>query len=239
MKLIIIVVFSLLLSRCSSSHVEASKKSNVTLLSMLQANQNDSLKKNSFQVEILYCGITEGLFKFSFSIKNNSPDTVTISPFLFYYKPTYFKVDSLDDKHQLIVQSIAPEKEIYKLNQIKTSLSTKVNPYSLNNKSVGAIAKEGLVSGTIATIFGQKVEDVESQRQEDEYEWNKSHNNNIIEVNRQISFWHNNELKQTNLSPNNNVDGTVFFPIVQNVNEVEIILPISNNYFTFRYKQVN
>ena len=239
MKHIVIIFFVFISFSCITSRDASSNKPRITLFSIPSASQNDTTKNNVYEVKILYNKITNGLLEFSYSVKNKTLDTVKISPKSFRTIPIFYNIDSVNEKQPKILESIDPEQKIDQLNQQKEQLYKEENPYSLNKKSVGTIVVKSLITGTIAAIFGQKVEDIETKRREDEDAWEEKHTDTIVNIVRQITFWKKHVPSQTYLSPNNNVEGTIFFPIINNANEIEVELTVKNNRYNFIYKQVN
>jgi len=137
------------------------------------------------------------------------------------------------------IYAINPEERIEELELKEDSLKNEKNPYSLVDKSFKEVATEGLISGTIGLIFGQNGEELESQRQENEDDWEQEHNLQLNKVNEELYFWNNNALLPFLIPPKNEVSGKVLFPVSLNTNEIKIEIPIPNDFYNFRFKQLN
>lgn len=195
-------------------------------------NQNDN-----YDVKIQFNGIKYDKFEFEIFITNKSNDSISVNPSLFNYT-SFSEEEEIDNEiDSQLVYCINPEERIKQLKTQKNSLMNEDNPYSLVNKSVKEIAVEGLITGTIAVLFGQDAEELESQKEEDEYEWDQKHNLQLSKVDNELDFWNNNALIPCMVPLNSEISEAVLFPISKGAREIEI--PIHNDVFTFRYTQSN
>jgi hypothetical protein len=232
-KNIILLLFALVLLGCSVKHLEVSPKPVLTLLS----SQNDTLKNNLCPMEIRFQGTRNEQLAFELSIKNNSADTIRVDPSLFFYTPIYHDIDTSSYLNPCLIKCVDPEKTINKLNKQKDSLLKQVNPYSLASKKTGELIKYGLVTGTIALLTGQKYEDLDAVRKNDEDDWDTNFSYQINIVKKQLDFWQSKGLRPMKLLPNEQITGIVLFPLEKKANEIAIELPTKINIQTFRYQQ--
>lgn len=234
---IILVLSSLFLWSCSAKHIEVSHKPVLTLLSPQATNQNDTMNSYLCHMEIGFHDTRKDLLEFELCVSNNSTDTLQLDPSSFYYVPIFHDIDTTSDRTQRLVKCIDPEKIITQLSKQKDSLFKMVNPYSLTHKKTGEIIQYALIRGTIAFLFGQKPEEMEETRRNDEDNWDSDHSYYITDVNNQLDFWQYKALRPMKLLPNTQIKGMVLFPIEKEANEIVIKLPNKWNTQTVRYQQ--
>ena len=234
---IILVLSSLFLWSCSAKHLKVLHKPLLTLLSTQATNQNDTMNSHLCHMEIWFQETRKELLEFELHISNNSTDTLQIDPSSFYYVPIFHDLDTTSDRNTRLVKCIDPEKTITQLSKQKDSLLKIVNPYSLAHKKTGELLRDGLITGTIAFLFGQKPEDLEETRKNNEDNWDSDHSHHITDVNNELNFWQNKVLKPMKLVPNTQIKGLVLFPIEKEANEIVIKLPNKWNIQTIRYQQ--
>ena len=234
---IILVLSSLLLSGCSAKHLEVSHKPVLTLLSPQATNQNDTTNSNLCRIEIGFHDARKELLEFELCISNNSTDTLLIDPSSYYYIPIFHDLDTTSDRNPQLVKCIDPEKTIIQLSKQKDSLLKMVNPYSLAHKRTGELLRDGLITGAVAFLVGQKPEDLEETRKNNENNWASDHSHHITDVNNELSFWQTKALRRMKLLPNMQIKGLVLFPIDKRANEIVIKLPNKWNIQTIRYQQ--
>lgn len=205
------------------------------ILKYTTINQFDSLKVCG--IGIKYKGTFGNNLMFDIEISNNSKDTIRVEPNLFYYIPFVCQIDSAKCDSIDRIYSLNMEMLINDFKQSFSSNPTKRNPYSLTSKTTGELIQHGLITGTIATIFGMKYEDLDNQRKYDEEEWNRRNKKNNVQVQSKLLKWEKRILKVSKISPNEKVKGEIFFPIMGDANEIEVMLPIERTYYCYRYKQ--
>lgn len=231
MKYILILLLPLFLSACGTVRQPTFK-----LLSM---NQPEPLTTNNrCSMKLLFQGVSNDQLEFFISIKNNSTDTMQVDPSSFRYIPVYHKKSVITDSlHRTGIQCIDPQKAITSLQLERDSLPKENNPYSLRHKDTKTIAREGIITGTVALLLGQKVEDLEAQRKNDESEWYERQIMRIREVNSELDFFQNKALKSTALLPNGETEGLIRFPMLREADEIQIEMPRQYMIQPFRYKQ--
>ncbi|WP_071146485.1 hypothetical protein [Bacteroides ihuae] len=231
MKYIIIILLPLFLSACGTV-----RQSTFKLLSIDQTEP--FITNNQCSIKLLFEGVTNEQLEFFISIKNNSTDTIQIDPSSFRYIPIYHKKSAITDSlHRTGIQCIDPQKAITELQLERDSLPKKNNPYSLRYKDTKTIAREGIITGTVALLLGQKVEDLEAQREDDEREWYEKQIMRMREVNSELDFFQNKALKPTVLLPNGETEGLIRFPMLREADEIQIAMPSQYMIQPIRYKQ--
>lgn len=234
MKYVASLFLMIILFGCGSSQVEQSI--HVRYIRVSPSATEDK----PLHVEISYGAINQGMLEFTYSIKNNSDTIVPIPILSFHYIPMIGATDSLARKESPVIQSIDPQKKIALLNAAKDTLLKEKNPYSLNGKSAGTIVKEGVISGIVASVLGQKPEDAEKIRLKNEEEWDDQHKNQLFAIEKLIVFWKKYEQKgERKLTPNNRVMGAVYFQQIPTAKEIELGVSIGDRVYSHRYKQVN
>jgi hypothetical protein len=219
----------LILVSCTTQRIATSSKL------MIFSIDSDTKFSENHEVRVDYKGIYNENYKFEVIIRNKSTDSIFVNPASFKYSLTS-EIIGTDSK---FIPVINPEARIEQLEIQEDSLKNKKNPYSLTNKSVKKIVTEGLVSGTIGLIFSQNGEELESQRQVNEHDWEYEHNLQLTKVNEELIFWNNNALLPIMIPPQNEVSGKVLFPVSLITKEIKIEIPIQNDVYNFRYKQSN
>jgi len=202
---------------------------------MLFRIDSDTKFSNNHEVRVDYKEIYNHNFKFEVFIRNKTTDSIFVNPASFKYSLISEKIETDSN----FTYGITPAERIEQLEIQEDSLKNKKNPYSLADKSVKEIATEGLISGTIGLLFGQNGEELESQRQENEDEWEQERNLQVNKVNEELYFWNNNALLPFIIPPNNEVSGKVLFPVSLSTKEIKIEIPIQNDVYNFRFKQSN
>jgi len=202
---------------------------------MLFRIESDTKFSDNQEVKVDYKGLYNQNYKFEVSIRNKSKDSIFVNPSSFKYSMISVKIGT----DSTFINAINPEERIEQLELKEDSLKNEKNPYSLADKSVKEIATEGLISGTIGLIFGQNGEELELQRQKNEDDWEQEHNLQLNKVNEELYFWNNNALLPFMIPPKNEVSGKVLFPVSLNTNEIIIEIQIQNDFYNFRFKQLN
>ena len=234
MKYNIILFISIFFLSCSTAREVVVHQPVLTTLKTLSS---DTLtNSNLYPIDLLFKGVKYEQLEFEISIKNNSKDTIHIDPSQFRYIPIIQENDTATLPP--FIQSVDPEKALNLLLQQKDSLNKDINPYSLSNKKTKTIITEALINGTIAALFGQKVEDYESIRQENEDDWDSNQNKYNYRVNNKLDFWYNQAIRQTILLPDKEIKGVVLFPIMKEANEIWIELLLNGTIQTVRFQQV-
>ena len=222
-----IIYFLLMLVSCSSH-----RKSTTSNLTLTPLNYHSKLSDN-YELSVHYIGLETTMYEFEITIKNKSKDSVFLNSSSFIY-------NTISEKNEKIPNySINPDERIKKLKIKKDSLTNQKNPYSLAGKSVKEIATEGIIDGIIALFSGLNAEKMEQQRQESENNWNQNHDTQLNEVNRELTFWNNSILLPNIAPPNNKICGKVLFPISLAAKKIELIIPLQNEVFNFRFAQSN
>lgn len=202
---------------------------------MLFRIESDTIFSDNQEVKVDFKGLYNQNYKFEVSIQNKSKDSIFVNPSSFKYSKISGKIGT----GSTFINAINPEERIEQLELKEDSLKNEKNPYSLTDKSVKEIALEGLISGTIGLIFGQNGEELESQRQKNEDDWEQEHNLQLSNVSEELYFWKNNALLPFMIPPKNEVSGQVLFPVSLNTNEIIIEIQIQNDFHHFRFKQLN
>ena len=218
-----------ILASCTTQRIPTSSKL------MLFRIESDIIFSNNQEVKVDYKGLYNQNYKFEVSIHNKSKDSIFVNPSSFKYSTISGKIGTVST----LINAINPEERIEQLELKKDSLKNEKNPYSLADKSVKEIATEGLISGTIGLIFGQNGEELESQRQKNEDDWEQEHNLQLNKVNEELYFWNNDALLPYMIPPKDESSGQVLFPVSLNTNEIIIEIQIQNDLYNFRFKQLN
>ncbi|WP_321332163.1 hypothetical protein [uncultured Bacteroides sp.] len=234
MKYIIIILFPVFLLGCGTI-----RQPMLALMNAEKTYQTDTLSSRNFYfTEILFQSVKYNCLEFYISIKNNSADTLQINPSSFRYTPVFHKAGTSTDSLGHFIQGIDPERRINQLQNELDSLSKEVNPYSLSNKSTKEIIRDGLVTGLVATIFGQNINKLDSIREDNKEQWNNRNNYCITEAKSELVLLQNKALKPTALLPNRKIEGIIHFPVTKEAKEILMELPESSNIQSIRYKQV-
>ncbi|MBE0651793.1 MAG: hypothetical protein IH595_13250 [Bacteroidales bacterium] len=203
-------------------------------LTLSPLNKAVSLADNN-EVKVDFTGLKSKNYEFEVSVKNNSKDTISIDPALFYYSVNPVK-EGMTPK---LIYSINPEKRIEQLEMQKDSLMSEKNPYSLNGKSVKQLVQEGLITGTISVLTGTKTKDLEAQRQQDEDDWNENHSYQLKMVMNELDFWNKSALLSCTIPPDSQVRGKVLFPVSVSAKEIQVEIPVQKKALNFTFAQSN
>jgi len=218
-------IILLLLASCSTKRI-----STFSELPLFSTGELISQNEN-YEVKIQFIKTIYDNYEFKIGIKNKSNDSIFVESSMFTYD--YFPNEKGIDQQS--VCCINPKARIKQLNINKDSLVKEKNPYSLANKSTKEIIKEGLVSGTIAVVFGQDPEEFEEQREDSESAWEQKHQHNLNQINDELLYWNNKTLFSCNISPNSEFWETVLFPISKEVKKIIIEIPIHKDVFNFQF----
>jgi hypothetical protein len=221
-----IIVF-LILASCTTQRFATT--SNLSLKPL----NNDTVQIDKYHAKVNFIRLNNQNYEFSVFIKNNSKDTVSINPSLFSYN----YIPNINETNHHLIYSINPKERIKKLESQKDSLMKEKNPYSLAGKSTKEIVKNGLIQGTVATLFGQDPKKWESQREEDEYYWEQNHNYQLNKMEKELDFWNNDALLPQVVAPNNKTSGKVLFPVSMNVKAIQVRILIQNDTLNYRFIQ--
>jgi hypothetical protein len=218
-----------MLASCTTQYIPISSKLNLFRI------ESDTIINDRHEVKVDYKGLYNQNYKFEVSIRNNTKDSIFVNPSSFKYS-VISENTGIDSIH---INAINLEERIENLKFKEDCLKNLRNPYSLEKKSVKEIVVEGLIEGTIGLIFGQSGDELESQRQINEDDWDQEHNLKLCKVNEELYFWNNNALLPSVIPPKDKVSGKVLFPVKLNTNEIIIVIQIQNDLYKFRFKQQN
>ena len=224
-----VFIILLLLLSCSTQRMYTSPEPSLFSTDIL-ISQNEN-----FEVEIQFIKTIYDNYEFEIGIKNKSNDSIFVDSSMF----RYVSLSNRKETTQQPVYCINRKEKIQQLNIAKDSLMKEKNPYSLANKSTKGIVKEGLVSGTIAVIFGQDPEKYEEQREDNESEWEQKHQFNLNLVNSELLYWNNKTSFPYNIPPNSELRGTVSFPIPKEIKEIDMEIPVCKDVFNFQFTRLD
>lgn len=179
----IFLIFAVVIS-CTSQRVTTSSKL------VIRKIESENLFNNNHNVKVNFIEIHNQNYKFEVFIRNKSKDSIYVSPNTFKYSIISESVEA----DTTFINAINPEEEVKQLSIQLDSLNNKKNPYSLLGKSIKEVATEGIIAGTIGAIFGRSGDDIESQRQKDDDNWDREYSLQLNSVYKELNFWNNEAL---------------------------------------------
>ncbi|WP_153637984.1 hypothetical protein [Prolixibacter sp. NT017] len=223
-----IAVVFLILACCTTQRLTTTP--NLQLIRV----DNNRRQSHNYEAEVNFTRVRNKNYQFSVAIKNNSNNPVSVDPSLFSYIfwPGKNKISPQ-------IYCVNPDETINRLERQKDSLMNEKNPYSLKGENTKEIVKNGLIQGTVAAIFGQDPKKWESQREEDEYNWEQDHSARLSRVEKELDFWNNRALLPQNVAPNTKISGEVLFPVAMSIKGLQISILLQNDTLNFGFKQSN
>jgi hypothetical protein len=227
MKTIALVILSLLLTGCYTSYKSAYPYVPV-FPKTAQFKQFDSGELRVHFVDTVF-----GYHEFQIEVRNTSKDVIL-------FESTGVSYTILPNSNmQTPVFGIQPEDRTDQLKLDIDSLSKMKNPYALANKSTGEIVQEGLVTGTIAAIFGHKPDDYEELEKDRELNWEKKNRNKLRMHIKELSYWENQQEFHCEIQPGSKCNVKLVFKIAKDVDGIELHIPIQDEVLGFLFTKKN
>lgn len=227
MRTIALLVFSLLVSGCYTSY-----KSGYPAVPMFP--KTTQLKQLDFcEIRVHFVDTVYGYHEFEIEVRNKSKDSILLKS----SRVSYTVIPNTSN--QLPVFCIQPEDRTDQLKLDIDSLSKLKNPYSLANKSTGEIVQEGLLTGTIAAIFGQDPDDYEELEKDRELNWEKENRYKLRMHIKELSYWDKQQEFRCEIEPGSKCNGRVVFRIPEEVDGVELHIPMHDEVIRFSLLKKN
>jgi hypothetical protein len=197
----------------------------------------DRAKSGSYEIDIEARGQIMSNFIFAVTLTNDSNQPLRIDPAKWYYEAYNVKrgrANKYQDGPNYAID--AREQLTYWENRLDT-IKKAQNPYSLDGKSAGDIAVEGLVTGSIALLFGQDNQEVEQRRRWEDEEWEDDFTEQVAFTEQYIEFWRTEALKDTIIGPGGTLKGKILLPVNRNAQLIRVHTPLAGEKPVFPFKQ--
>lgn len=197
----------------------------------------DQAKPGSYKIDIEPRGQIMSNFIFAVTLTNNSDQPLRIDPAKWYYEAYNVRrgrATKYQDGPHFAID--AREQLTYWENRLDT-IKKAQNPYSLDGKSTGDIALEGMVTGSKALLFGQDNQEVEQRRRWEDEEWEDDFTEQVAFTEQYIDFWRTEALQDTTIEPGGTLAGKALFPVNRDAQLIRVHTPLAGEKPVFPFKQ--
>ena len=236
-KYLIVISFALLFSSCASLPVyRTSSLDNDKFFE--SGREVISKENNKFRILVNFESQSGSDLIFYLTVYNNSNEAIIFDPSVIYAE---IKQASYPEKLNRKIFVTNPEDEI---GQIDKDIN-RTNSKESFNTGVYLLGSFASLAESIATIGKNKTdEQIEEENRACEDLQNSMENNKaeydekMNSLNQQKNYWEIEALRKTTLKGNENVSGYIHLKVNSDILLFNLIIPIGNDKFEFRYKLI-
>lgn len=196
-------------------------------------------EEDGIKVAVAYYTNTDEYLIFNVMIENKSNRTIMVDPSNFMFKSNSEDDNTIDYKNY----AIDPEGKLFELKrksniQIADSKNAKIADIVLEVTDAAVTTAAAIEDDNDADIHINNFlnrsysRSIDREIREDNFQFNMEN----LEDARYI--WENKTIRKTHLEPGFYIDGQVYFKRIDDLNEIQFVLPLGNELVKFNYEQI-